>query len=188
MHLQDEKYESPLLLEKFNSRNCRAFGEVYLLYADELTLFARKFYSMTDVAPEDAVHDAFISVWKSKRVIFDSLEHIKSYLYVTIKNQFRNFVKHNDKIDDYTKNIRVDPNFYISQIVESETLSIINRAIDLLPTECAKVFRMHMDGWSVRDIAETLGKSERTVFIQKQKSIAILKEKLPKNIMVLLIL
>lgn len=175
--------DSSLLLAKFNSRELSAFGEVYLLYSNELVLFSRKFYNETEVEPSDAVHDVFLRVWKSKHIIFESLEHIKAYLYVMIKNEFKNFVKHAKRVDIHHQRIAESNDYYVSQIVESEVLTIIHQAMRLLPEECAKVFRMHLDGWSVKEIAVKLGKAERTVFIQKQKSISILKEKLPKEFM-----
>ncbi len=47
-----------------------------------------------------------------------------------------------------------------------------------LPAACAKVLRFHIEGWDVKEIAQKLGKSQSTVYTQKQKAIDVLKSKL----------
>jgi DNA-directed RNA polymerase specialized sigma24 family protein len=50
--------------------------------------------------------------------------------------------------------------------------------MEMLPAECAKIFRLHIEEWEVKEIADRLGKAPSTVYAQKQKAITILKRKL----------
>lgn len=179
-------FEMMELLKKFNGKDSSAFGEVYLLYVRELHNFARKLYQETTVDASDVVHDAFMKIWISKSITFNEHATLKAYLYVSIKNQFKDYLKHNKCVTKFNQAMLEDDNYMVSQMIEGETLSIVNHALDILPKECARVFKLHIDGWNVKDIAAILGKSERTVFIQKQKSISILKEKLPVDKLLLI--
>lgn len=174
----EHTYNYSALLKKFNNRDNNAFGEIYTLLYNELYHFTSRLYRNTEIVAGDVMHDTFVYIWEHSTQRFDGIENLKAYLYISIKNRFRNYLVHQKSVDKFqceTKN-------FVSDVVESETLSIINQAINLLPSECAKVFRLHIDGWQVKDIAEKLGKSESTVYAQKQEAISILKKKLPKNL------
>jgi RNA polymerase sigma-70 factor (ECF subfamily) len=73
-------------------------------------------------------------------------------------------------------------------IAENEILSVLSSSLDLLPTECAKVFKLCLDGWEIKEIADQLGKSESTVYKQKKEAITILRKKLSKDKLFFLIL
>lgn len=167
-----------LLISRFNDRDNLAFEQVYRLLYNELYHFTRKICQDSSVIPNDVVHDIFIKIWEMKERKFENLNNLKAYIFIAIKNKFRNHIDHKKSIEKYNDNLKLDKYNFISEIVETETLSIINQAIDILPKECAKVFRLHLDGWQVKDIAIKLGKSERTVYIQKQESIFLIKKKL----------
>lgn len=171
-----------LLLKKFNNRESLAFGEVYTLLYDELYYFTSRLYHETEIMADDVIHDTFVYIWEHSTQRFEGLENLKAYLFTSIKNRFHNYIVHQKIV----KKFQYENGEFISDVVESETLSIINQAIGLLPQECAKVFKLHIDGWQVKDIAKELGKSESTVYAQKQEAISTLKRKLPKNIYLLL--
>lgn len=166
------------LLKRFNNRDSVAFGEIYTLLYDQLYHFTSRLYRNTEIVAEDVIHDTYVNIWEYSTQRFAGIENLKAYLYISIKNRFRNYLVHRKSVDKF----QYESRNFISDVVESETLSIINQAINLLPSECAKVFKLHIDGWPVKDIAEKLGKSESTVYAQKQEAISTLKRKLPKNI------
>lgn len=166
------------LLKRFNNRDNTAFGEVYILLYNELHHFTSRLYRETEIAAGDVIHDTFVYIWEHSTQRFEGIENLKAYLFTSIKNRFRNYIVHQKSVEKF----QYENSDFISDVVESETLSIINQAINLLPQECAKVFRLHIDGWQVKDIAEKLGKSESTVYAQKQEAISMLKKKLPKHL------
>lgn len=167
-----------LLLKRFNSRDSVAFGEVYILLYDELFYFTSRLYNETEITADDVIHDTFVHIWEHSTQKFEGLENLKAYIFTSIRNRFHNYTIHQKIVEKF----QYENHDFISDVVESETLSIINQAIGLLPQECAKVFKLHIDGWQVKDIAKELGKSESTVYAQKQEAISTLKKKLPKNL------
>lgn len=174
------------LLKEFNNRDDIAFGEVYHRFYNDLFHLAAGLYKNSHTDPSDVIQDVFVKLWESSTPKFDNLSSVKGYLYITIKNRFKNHLDHQKSVDKYSNNLKCDRDNFISQIAETETLSILNQAIDILPAECAKVFRLYIEGWDISEIAEKLNKSESTVYAQKQKSITILKQKLSKHSLLVL--
>ena len=72
-----------------------------------------------------------------------------------------------------------EENSYLLQRIESEIMDEIFRAIDQLPEECRKVFKLsYIDGMEVCKVAETLHISENTVKTQRLRARKFLKENL----------
>lgn len=169
------------LLNGFNNRNAYAFGEVYNLYYTELIYFTRHIYRDPEVNANDVVHDIFVKIWKTDSLVFSGLVNIKAYIIISIKNSLLDYIKHKKQIRKFNKAIAEDPDNFISQIIEAETLSITFEVIKLLPQEMSKVFKLYLEGWEVKDIALKLGKKESTIYAQKRDAISFLKEKLPNS-------
>ena len=167
-----------LLLKKFNNRDSFAIGQVYNLLYNELFYFTAKIYIDTDIVASDVIHDVFIKLLETRSYNFQSIDNIKAYMFVAIKNKFRNHIDHRKTTSRYQNIVKGEARSFISEVVETETLSIITQALDALPAECAAVFKLHLDGWAVKDIASKLNKSESTVYAQKQSAISLLKKKL----------
>ena len=56
-------------------------------------------------------------------------------------------------------------------------LGQLYRAIEELPTECARVFKLGLEGLSNQEIADTLSVSIHTVKTQKQRAMSTLKQR-----------
>lgn len=177
----------PLLLKKFNSRDNFAFAQVYHLLYNELYHFTTRIHRDSEVIAEDVVHDIFIKVWESRGYQFKSIDNIKAYMFVAIKNRYRNHIDHQKNILKYNSNFKSNEENFTSDVVETETLSIITQAIGLLPEECARVFKLHLEGWSVKEIACKLNKAESTVYSQRNEAISLLKSKLNKGSLILIL-
>lgn len=168
--------ETQQLIECFNTRENWAFEQIYLLYYDEFYYFSSKLYWDTEIASGDVVQDLFMKIWERKDLRFTSLEHLKGYMYVSIRNGYREYLSHKNVANRYIQAVKMTDDYFISQIVETETLSILSRLTELLPEECAKVFKLYLEGWEVKEIVEKLGKSSSTVYNQRQEAIRILKK------------
>lgn len=130
----------------------------------------------TAIAPGDVVQDLFMKIWERKDLTFTSLEHLKAYMYVVIRNGYREYLSHKSVANHYIQTVKMTDDYFISQIVETETLSLLSRLTELLPEECAKVFKLYLEGWETKEIVEKLGKSSSTVYNQRQEAIKILKK------------
>lgn len=177
-----------LLLKRFNNRDVDAFSEIYLHYYDDLFYFAASLYSNTEVCADDVVQDVFLKLWELGRMNFPSMISLKAYLVISIKNRFKNYLDHRKHIEKHSKMLLLDEEYFITRVVETEFVSLFRSAVALLPEECAKVFTEYMNGLDVKEIAKKLNKSEYTVYKQKDRAIAILKTKLPKDKMLLIML
>ena len=184
----DMANKEPLqLLSGFNRRDQTAFGELYTLYYDELFIFTNNLFRGTEVDSYDIIHDIFMKLWQSEHVVFEDLINIKAYIYVSIKNSFKSYITHKKYVNTHSSELIADSDYLVTQIIESETFSLINQAINILPKDCAEVLRLHLDGWDIKEIATMVGKSERTVYNKKYEAIGILKKKLSKEIFEVLI-
>lgn len=175
------------LLEKFNNRDKSAFSNVYVRLFDELNGFAKRLFYSTEIDSKDLVQDVFIDVWSNKRNQFVSVNHIKNYIYLAIKNKHTNFLKHRLCHDEYEKQVKEMEDYQFSSIIETETISLLSIADDLLPAQCSEVIKLFLSGYDAKEIAEKLGKSQFTVYHQRAEGIAILKKHvLSKKITLLL--
>ena len=161
------------LLEQFNKREEDAFCFVYEHFYNELYYFASKLFLDNTVLPYDVLQDIFLNVLENKKQ-FESFDLLKSYLYLSIRNRWKNEHKHKED------NI-------LSNIFESETLAILYNHLKLLPPECAKVMRLSLEGHKNPEIAEILSISINTVYAQKQKALTVLRNKLSKDMFVILL-
>lgn len=187
MELNKTKYFEEVLLNRFNRRDSVAFNEVYELYYNELIKFAGRMFFHTKVSVDDIIQDIYLTIWENKTIQFDSLVGIKAYIYVCIKNKLKNHIIHNKHVCEYNHNMLKD-DFFIIQVAESEIMSVISQAIDLLPEECSKVFQLHLEGWEVQDIAIKLNKAESTVYKQRNRALQILKNKMYSQLTTILML
>lgn len=180
-------YTDLSLLLCFNNRDKNAFAELYSQFFKELYYYARKLFVDTTVDAEDLVQEVFVNLWMKKSVDFVSFDHIKNYLYLSIKNKHKDYIIHKKYVTDYEDIVKRDEDFYLNAMVESEVVSALGEALSVLPTECAKVFKLHVEGWDVKSIAAQLNKSESTVYQQKSAAISILKKRLRSDTFLLLI-
>lgn len=176
MKHRDTPIESTKMLLHFNKRESDMFGKVYELYYNELLHFSSKLYKDTNLFPQDILQDLFMKLWVKKEVTFESLEQIKGYMYISIRNSFREYLSHKQVEEKYQNMLKTSDDYFITQIVESEMLSELNRLPELLPAECAKVLKLYLEGYKIKDIAKKLNKSQSTVYTQHQRGIEILKK------------
>ncbi len=166
-----------LYLERFNDRDSIAFGYFYEKLYNDLHWYASKLYKNSDVLADDAIHDIFVSLWSSKHIKFENITKLKAYLIISIKNRFKNYLDHQRSSGRYVRFYTENNKSFITNVAEVEILSSINSAMDMLPAECARIFRLHLEEWEVKEIANKLGKAPSTVYAQKKKAISILKLK-----------
>lgn len=169
------------LLVSFNKREIASFCEVYDLNFDKLYYFASRLFHGTTILAEDVVQDIFATIWEKKELTFHSLDHIVHYIYLSIRNRYKDFSIRKERIHRYHNYQSVDEDNFYSYILESETLSAISEAIEMLPAECAKVFKLHIEGWEIKEIAEHLNKSQSTVYNQRREAIEILKKRISSS-------
>lgn len=170
------------LLKKFNDRDPIAFGQIYKILYKELNAYAAILYREEKENSQDYVHDAFLNLWLSK-MNFTQLEGIKAYIYVSIKNRYKNFIIHSQYVEEYTRHVE---NNYDINVIESEVYSLVDQSMKVLPQKYAKVLKMYIDGWKSGEIANEFGETEQNIYNIKHKALKLLKKKINSDTFIII--
>ena len=166
-----EKFERTTLVDK------QVFEDLYRQYFVKLYRFANSLTHCRE-ASEEIVHDVLINLWK-KRHIYNEIENLNTYLYVSVKNLSLNYIRSQSKqtyVDAETLNndntyISVDPE---SVLISKEEVDNLNILINNLPVNCRMIFKLvKEDGLKYKEAASLLNISVKTV--ENQLAIALKK-------------
>jgi len=131
---------------------------------------------------EDIASAAFIKIWKRHNQ-FDNAKNIRSYLYQIVRNDCLKFLHQNDRRNrtqrelEYLNIVDTRANCE-ADIIRAELYNDLYNALNNLPTECRKVYKMlYIEGKSVKEIAKELKVSTSTVKTQKARGLAMLRKK-----------
>lgn len=164
------------LLEKFNKRDKLAFGEVYVIAFDEINSFACHLFYSTNVDVKDLIQDLFLAIWNNRSLKFTSIVHLKNYLYLCVKNRYKDYLRHDKYIDNYRKKVLSNDDYLLSYSIESSVLNTLNEAAEMLPERCAEVLKLYLEGWNINEIALKIGKSRSSVYDIRSETIELLKK------------
>lgn len=169
------------LLQRFNSGEEQAFNEIFRLYYRQLCFYIKKFSIPMEEA-EDIVSDTFFRVFMSTREgkPCSSMEHIRNYLFAIARNAAINYLNQAQRqsvhIEDFVTVVARRDEDTSSQQIDAEMLQIIYDAVEILPTECKRIFKMHyLQERSYREIADHLQLHPQTVRNQKSRAVMLLR-------------
>lgn len=165
-----------------------AFTELYNRYWKKLFIVAANRLTHFEDA-EEIVQDLFATLWHRRHTL-DLTSELAHYLTVSVKyrviklldkyhNQRRyiNAILSNDKVDNSTQ----------EQLAFDELREELAAYVNQLPEKCRLVFRLSReDGYSQKQIAETLQISEKTVEAHLGKAFKTLRAKLASFMITLL--
>jgi len=155
----------------------QAYKELFTSFHTYLCQFARTFVKAKEPA-EEIVSDVFIKIWE-KRKGLEKIDNLKLYLYVATRNtafnyldkQKRNATHSTEDLPATLTSVYLDPE---QLLITADMLALIQKAIDLLPTQCRLIFKLvKEDGLKYREVAEILDISAKTV--ENQLAIALHK-------------
>jgi RNA polymerase sigma-70 factor (family 1) len=170
---------SQLQLEIAAKNSTTAFEELYLRFYKILHQFAFRVIKSDHIA-EEIVSDVFVQLWK-KRVELDSINNLRVFLYVAVKNQSLTYLyKSRRENTCWIEEFSTETNSS-SFVDDPEQLMIANelqlkymQAINKLPPKCKAVFKLiKEDGLKYSDAAKILNLSVKT--IENQMGIALKK-------------
>jgi RNA polymerase sigma-70 factor (family 1) len=166
-----EKFECTTLVDE------QVFTDMYRQYFVKLYRFAVSITHCKEAA-EEIVHDVLINLWK-KRSVFNEIENLNTYLYVSVKNLSLNYLRNQGRhvyvdaemLCNEKSYISVDPE---SVLIGKEQINDLNLMINNLPVKCRMVFRLiKEDGLKYKEAAALLNISVKTV--ENQLAIALKK-------------
>lgn len=171
--------DNDLLIEQLKLGDVRAYSAIYDRFWFKLYALAYNQIGTREEA-EDLVHNLFENLWKKRAEA--NIRNLATYLVVSVKYLSIAYIKSQISMRKFQEYL------IFQEIQKSSTEEIINyndlqKAIDeamkKLPEKTAYVFKMsRFENKSVRDIAESLGLTEKAVEYHITKSLKILKEHL----------
>ena len=104
---------------------------------------------------------------------------IRVFLYQTARNKCLDLLKHEQVVHKHEAALiqELSEDSLDEKMIEEEVLGEIYRAIDELPPECRRVFRLGLEGLSNQEIADSLSISINTVRTQQQRAMIVLKKR-----------
>ena len=159
----------------------RALHAVHDLYYPALRSFAMSLVGDV-LAGEDIVAEVFVTLWK-KHQDFKTIQNIKAFLYISTRNACINHLKKLQR-DTVMKTALTEylstehESFALNEMIRAEVLQQIYEAIEALPSQCGKVFKMcYVEGLSNSEVAERFAISINTVKNHKVKALGLLRFK-----------
>lgn len=179
------------LLGEFNKGNKKAFTTIYTDCYPAVFYVANKY--LTD--KEDALDitaETFVKLWQSRKE-FQSLDHIRNFLYTVARNAAINYLKKLDRKTATEKELLYlqesawSPDHQAIE-VEAEACEMIYKAIEELPGKCRDIFKLLIIGQSTEEIANRFNISVKTVRSQKARALELLRNQHLKKLVIAIML
>jgi RNA polymerase sigma-70 factor (ECF subfamily) len=158
-----------VLMQAIAKGDKRAFDELYQRYAKLLlAYFARMLWKDREKA-EDFVHDLFAKIIQ-KPDSFDTTRSFKTWVYSVANNMCKNEYKKQEVRKNTTSGI--DNHYAVSdskvnvfeEVQDAQFKEVFDVRMDELDEKHSEAFRLrHIDGLSIKEIADVLGLNEGTV-------------------------
>ncbi len=166
--MQDE----PQLVKSLSNGNLLAFNTLFFEYSGRLYRFALG-YLKSSVEAEEVVQEVFTKIWEKRADLNEDLS-FKSYLFTITFNMIKKHFRTKTQISKYLNSeTNDDLDMQTSQKVTYDSLyQFITGLVDQLPERRKIIFiKSRFDGLSIKEIAEELGISHKTV--ENQLTIAL---------------
>jgi len=160
-----------------------AFDAIYQLYSKKLYSFA--FSLLKDhYHSEELVQDVFVTLWEKREQINTDLQ-FENYLFTICYNSARKFFrkkKIENKVKDYLlKNAPKSIPETANTVIYNELMELVDRTVEKLPPKRKAVFKLsRQEGKQIKEIAEKLNISSRTVETHLTKALRLIKQELEK--------
>ncbi len=147
-----------LLWEQFLSGNMPAFRKIYEVNYQPLYTFGLKYLSPDEV--EDCIQNLFLYILQHRTSIA-KVQNVKSYLFISYKNQITKTIKANKFIfEQISANLNIEQNSYSKEKILSEVGKFLQK---LSPRENEIVHLKYYQNFKNIEIANSLGLEYQTV-------------------------
>lgn len=166
------------LLSEFLKGNQEAFGELFALHYEGACRYIIRLIRDEDTS-EEIVQATFVNIWERRELISNDVS-FKSYLFRSAYNTALNYIKHRKVVAGFVN--RQQDNFvsikqnYVSHQPDFELQKRIKEALEALPPQCQRVFRLSREeGLKYQEIAQELDISVKTVEVHMGKALKLLR-------------
>ena len=175
--------EAEVMEQGKNRREREAFiKKVYDDYYQRLCFYASKFVADAEDA-KDIVQDLLVKLWESD-VEFENEQALSSWLHSGVYHACLNRKMLADIHERHHREIlretnEADPTNYLTTRIEHEVMWEVFSAVDELPEESRKVFKLsYLEGRGIQEVADILHISTHTVKSQRAYARKLLKDRL----------
>jgi RNA polymerase sigma-70 factor (family 1) len=163
------------------------FEKLFKEYYDGLFSYSASLLNYSDGA-DDIVQSVFHDLWKDRYKI-DIHTSAKSYLYRAVYNQCMNKHKHQKVARSYQSSLSTEESGYeVNDLEYQEIQTKIRDAVDGLPEQCQKIYRMsRYEDMKYQEIADTLKLSIKTIENQMGRALKTLRNALTDYLKIILI-
>lgn len=158
---------------RFTQGEESAFEVLFKKYSAYMLVFARRFVPEEYVS--DIVQDIFLQVW-NRRSEFADAGSVKSYLFISVKNQCLNVLRQEDVKSRYLQSL-TDEDFE-DHILDVEVYTLLYKAISELPVNYRTVIEMSLNGEHLEEIARSMETTVDAVKAYKKRGKEMLRKKL----------
>lgn len=163
------------------------FQDIFNMLYKGMCLYAFKYTKNQDEA-EDIVQEVFVELWK-QHAKFESLNQVKAFLYLSIKNRSLNVIKHNFVKEEYLQKAHKDEaSTDDGYILEAEIIQNLYKAINNLPEQQKNVILLSLQELKNDEIAQAMQLSVNTVKLYKKLAYQQLRENISPALFLLLCL
>ncbi len=170
------------LVKSLSEGNILAFNSLFRAYAGRLYHFALG-YLKSDVEAEELIQEVFTIIWEKRAGLKNELS-FKSYLFTIAFNIIRKHFRTKAQIAEYLRfNTNDDSDIRTSeQISYNSLLNYVTSLVNQLPEKRKQIFiKSRFDGLSIREIAEELKISHKTVENQLTDALKFIRRNLNKE-------
>ena len=162
-------------------KHTSSFETFFKEHYESFCFFANR-YLKDRAAVESIVADVALKVWHRR----EELKHpsaLKSYFYSSIRNACLNHIDKEKrkalKKAKYVAIIEQEEPSIIENIIHTETLAEVEKAVYALPLQCQRVFiKLFFEGKSLSETAEEMKLSVSTIKNQRLRGIKLLRNQL----------
>lgn len=167
------------LMYRFQQGDAIAFNTIYNRYYSSLRYFSQRLTCQKREA-EDIAVETFVKLYRLCGN-FENVANIRAFLYVTARNACYDYLSYTHRRPSHEK--ENDPVYAAGEGYpvkdEMDTTAVqkaVFEAIESLPEECGKVFKMtYVQGLKTTDIASLLTISDQAVRSHKRRAIKLLR-------------
>ena len=181
MQHQALKDES-LLVRNLSKGNLLAFNTLYKEYSGRLYRFALG-YLKSEPEAEELVQEVFTKIWEKRTELKEELS-FKSFLFTIAFNIIRKHFRTKAYMSDYFKTgIGDDLDMQTTQKITCDSLhQYITELVNKLPERRKEIFiKSRFDGLSIKEIAEELNISHKTVENQLTDALKFIRTNLNRE-------
>ena len=187
-----------ILIQQLKEGNNEAYMHLYDRHYQVLCYFADQYVHDSFLA-ETIVCDVIFHIWEIREQL-NVTTSLRQYLMQSVRNRCLDYKK-----SQYVKRERthVEGSLYdfpaldyiasddypLGNLLQSELENVIRKAIDRLPEECQRVFRLsRFECKSQEEIAQLLGISTNTVKYHIKRALSLLRSDLSKYLLSIMLL